>query len=202
MKTIRSLNQLTLTFEQPNRFRPVYQLRSGAEVLGKMKLEGMLISVARVESGDGAWEFTCTRFIMPRISIRSADMVYVGSFEGRRDGSGILEFLDGRKLLWSCNGLWHDERWFTSQDGQPLIRFKPSPSRRFMGQVEINPEALSLDELTPLVFLGWYILYLIEGEESGFSVSPVSDRSWPVLESLIESCSHIPHFVNRSFTNP
>jgi 5'-nucleotidase len=96
---VRSLSQLTLTLEQPNRFRPIYQLRAGAEILGKMHLEGSLISVARIESGDGAWEFTCTRFIMLRIGIRRADMVFVGSYEGRRDGSDILEFLDGR--IWS-----------------------------------------------------------------------------------------------------
>lgn len=187
MKTIRSLTQLTLTLEQPNRFRPIYELRAGAEVLGKMKLEGMLISVATVESGDGSWEFTCTRFIMPRISIRSADMVYVGSFEGRRDGSGILEFLDGRKLLWSRNGLWRDEWWFTWQDGIPLVTFKPGTSRRLTGQVEINPEALELEGLTPLIFLGWYILYLITGEESGFFAPSVGNRSWSVLESMIRS---------------
>jgi hypothetical protein len=115
---------------------------------------------------------------MLRIGIRRADMVFVGSFEGRRDGSGILEFLDGRMLNWSINGLMHDEWWFTAQDGLPLVRYRPETFRGRTGQVEISPKAFELDELTPLIFLGWYIIYLITGEESGFYIPAERNRTW------------------------
>jgi hypothetical protein len=185
MKKIRLIGQLTLTMEQPNRFRPVYELRAGSDVLGKMKLEGVLISVARVSSGDGDWEFIFTRFIMPRISVRSRDQNYLGSFESRRDGSGTLELVDGRKLFWSANGHLQNEWCFSEKDGKTLLRFKPKSLGGTTGQVEMSPEALNLQEVTPLVFLGWYLLNIIAGEEDSFSSFLNEKKDGSILDSLM-----------------
>jgi hypothetical protein len=170
MKKDSASEPVKLTWVRSSLIHPLFELRSDRQVIGRLHVLGAFQSAAQAEANGSSWVFTCTHFVVPRVSVRTEEIAYLASFEGSRSGAGWLQFLDGRKFRWDSADYWQKVWRFTAQDGAPLLIFKPETKQSVRGSVEIFPAAEEIVELRMLALLGWFIILLAEDETSGFLV--------------------------------
>jgi hypothetical protein len=75
-------------------------------------------------------------------------------------GGGTLELKDGRKFLATTN-MWQTKLEFQEESGQSLIRFKNEGFFQSSSTVEIQPNALTVPEVSWMVLFGWYLAIMM-----------------------------------------
>ena len=136
-----------------------YQLREGDDVVATLGFRSMWGTLATATSGDGCWTFKRVGFLQTRVTIRACDREdEIAVFKNNSwTGGGTLELPDGRRLHADTN-CWMTQFGFTSETGEPLVRFrKIGGLLRLSSAVEITPAGAAYKAAPWLVMLGWYI---------------------------------------------
>ena len=155
-------------------FKPEYELRAGNDVLATLRWKEAFGSLAEGETTSGRWTFKRCGFFRPRVTVRPAgqDVDAAVFILTQWDGSGLVEFPDGRKFRWFRTSFWSATYTFAELHGATLLQFDPN----WLGtsaKLEIKPAAKSLPELSLLALLGWYLLILMNQDSSAAAAGAV-----------------------------
>lgn len=150
---------------QPEQRERRFELRSGDDVVARLDWQKMLGTLATARTAAGEWTFKRSGFLSPRVTARAPGSdADVAIFVPAVNGNGTLETV-GRKFAWKNVSFWGNSWAFLSQDGKPLVTFKPGCGLdtilRLETQVSVAPDAAGLPELPLLLALGWYLMMLM-----------------------------------------
>ena len=173
MKSIQKLKLASLNWARDGQLPGVRALFAGEEKVGELYFAKDDDTHAEAFAEDGHWTFICTRYILPRVSVRTPKLGFLATFEGSRSGNGMLEFLGGKRYHWLCTDIWQTTWGFETMDRTPLVRFQSGYEKdNSGGLVEITPAAWEHPNLSLLVLLGWYLSLLNDTEDSAIPVDP------------------------------
>ena len=169
MKNIHTAARQELKWKQPHALKMEYELLDSAdEVVATLRFKSSFVSLATAESADGCWTFKRVGFLQSKTTITHCDSEEdVAIFKNTTwvDG-GTLELPDGRKYLASTN-FWMTEYEITTESGVPLIKYhRVAGILHMSSRVDIQPEAVELDELGWLVAFGWYLTVMMYMESA------------------------------------
>jgi len=145
-----------------------YELRSGTNVVGRMRWPQTFGSLAEAEFGDDHWTFKRGGFLRPRVTVRSQGANEDSAvLELSFGGGGLLRIRDGRCLRWIRQGFWSQRFAFADEKGVELVLIEPKFGiMRRSGAVRTAREASSLRELALLILVGWYVTMLIADDDA------------------------------------
>lgn len=139
-----------------------YLLRVGNEEVGRLELEGVCSTHARVYSQKNEWIFDRTGVLEPVVTVRRADDgadLLVATMRLGGDCDVTLE--SGDVYHWKSTSVWRGEFAWVSEDGAAAIRYRPRVSSRSIEQhIEVLTDDLPADTERLLVFLGGYFATL------------------------------------------
>jgi hypothetical protein len=159
-----------LIWERKDRIAREYALRAGEDVFATLRYESQFGTAATGESSDGRWSFDRRGFFHPRVLVRgvgsSSDAVTVTlPWLGWQGGIGRVQPTDGGPLRWAPASLFLGvEYLLTTEDGHTLLRFQrrvlksPRTQQIPKAQLQVDPAARSLPQLSVLALLGFYLM--------------------------------------------
>lgn len=161
MKSITSLIDYTLTWNQTKALKNTYELRFGNELVANLDFPKMLSTNAVVESGDGWWELERTGVFNVKVSVRQKDHeTPVATYTPRPfKGGGIITLEDGRTLTYTTN-LWQSLHELKADTGESLFEMKSQGFFKMEVEVKMYRKGLKYQELPALVMLIFYIIVL------------------------------------------
>ncbi|MGI8554359.1 MAG: hypothetical protein ACR2PL_26770 [Dehalococcoidia bacterium] len=145
-----------------------YELRSGDEVLGTVRYNGLFTAGADAEAATGRWIFSPDGISRQRTLIYAegsdrAVAIYSNSAL-RGQLRGVLRFNDRSEFSWLRRGTWAPIWEFATTRGETILSI--TEKIELGACVEIREKAHSLPELPLLVLLGWYLRQAgVEAEE-------------------------------------
>jgi hypothetical protein len=159
VSTIRDVAGQELAWVQPARTHQAFELHAGDEVVASLRFERSSLAIG--EADTHRWSFKREGFWHPRVTVRLPDSDdNAALFQPSWAGGGTLE-LPGRILRFGAANFWHSQWDWQDSDNKALVHFKSHHGfLKTEGQVEIEPDATGLPELSLLVVLGWYLLVL------------------------------------------
>jgi hypothetical protein len=165
MKTIRESIGQELIWVETKLLRREYELRSGNDVLARLRWERVLGFLATAQSADGLWTFNHKGSLRLSVTVQAAGSdSEIATFRAGWGGGGFLQFPDGRRFRLARLSFWRSEWAWMDADGRCLLRLKiTSASMNTVGRLEIDPTAVSVPDLSFLVLLGWYLTMVMSG---------------------------------------
>ena len=172
MQSIRKIAPATLHWVQLRAIKHEFDLRSEDELCGTLRWEKAFGSLASATSDDGQCTFKRVGFLNPRVTIRKPGSdLDIALFKPGWTGSGILEFLGGRRFQWEHKDFWRLE-WTFQEAGQELLRFKSKAgSLKMKVRVDLSPSVKDLPEASLLASLGMYLLVLMRDDSAAASAA-------------------------------
>ena len=175
MKPMDQVVARGLTWVQPRALRNEYQLIADGKTLASLRWEKAFGSLATAEAADGRWTFKRVGFLRPRVTVRAeGSEADVATLEPGWMGSGVLQFSDGHRYRWANTSFWGGEWAFASEAGTVLVRFLPGYSRKKRGTVHVESEARTLQHLSLLLLLGWYLVVLMAQDTAVIAATVVA----------------------------
>jgi len=121
----------TLEWVPSRSARRSYELRSGTDVLGRLRWPKMFGSLAEGEFGDQRWTFKRGGFLRPRVLVRPAGSdENAAVFEMSFGGGGLLRTNTGQCFQWSRQGFWSQQFVFSYESGSAALLKETRASRR------------------------------------------------------------------------
>jgi len=161
MKRLADLTNRQLKWTQPGAFKMHYELLAGDELAATLRFRSAVGSFATGESADGCWTFKRIGFLQTRVTIRvCGEETDIAVFRNTWSGGGELELPNGRKVLMTTN-LWQSNLEFKTESDLALLQFKSAGLLQPAALVEVQREAIGLPELPWMVFLGWYLIVMM-----------------------------------------
>jgi hypothetical protein len=158
MKSIRELSGEKLIWSQKSGSQE-FELRGGDELIATLRWQKPAGSLAVGVSAEGRWTLKRAGFFTPVITARRAGSdVDLAVFNPAR---GVLDYTGNRRFRWVTKGFFHSEYSFVTEDGRPIVTFKPTNDLvAGRGQMEIGRATTPDLELSLLALLGWYFIVL------------------------------------------
>jgi len=151
-------------------FQKEYELRAGDELLATLWSGGSFGAPMGAKTGASEYSLVTEGFFQDLIAVREVGAVGVAAYFRKGAVEGELALPDDRGYRWKMTSFW-GRRWaFVDGSDRPLVSFQArSHFLRAGCDVEIDPGALALPELSILVILGWYLL--LQQEDATASVA-------------------------------
>lgn len=161
MSSVESIQHQELIWRRALSVHHSYELvdKEGS-VLGFLNEMGGLNAHSSIEIGSEKLMFVATTFLLPRISIWTVDRKLVAFFEGNRTGTGVLEFVHGKKYLWVFRDPAPQEGLLSDPESGLAIHFF---SEKGIGRTKgrVLAHHLGSDSRPAILgLLGWVILAL------------------------------------------
>jgi hypothetical protein len=148
-----------------------YELRSGEDMIGVLRIQGDWGTRALAETSEGKWLFRRVWWPSAKVLMRPADSSFDTGVLRQRwlEKRSILEFPYGRVFYWVPMNRWETECVFTDGYDNPLLHFKRhsnpvitlfSPSGTSAGRLTIEVPAFGFPELPLLALLGCYLMVI------------------------------------------
>jgi hypothetical protein len=161
MKRLADLTNRQLKWTQPGAFKMHYELLAGDELAATLRFRSEVGSLATGKSADGCWTFKRIGFFQTRVTIRvCGEETDIAVFRNTWNGGGALELPNGRKVLMTTS-LLQSNLEFKTESEVALLQFKSSGFLHLSTLVEVQREAIGLPELPWMVFLGWYLIVMM-----------------------------------------
>ena len=171
MRRIRDVADRSLIWRQPRARAREYELQVDEEVVATLRWGRGALAAAAV--ADERWTFARAGFWRPRVTARAEGTgAACAIFRAGWTGGGALETPAGRSFHWVPANLWHTHWSWREAGAGPVVHFGSRQGLvRIEGQVDVEPEAVTLPELDLLVPLGWYLLVLLARDTAEVSAS-------------------------------
>jgi hypothetical protein len=162
----------SLRWFQPSALRMEYELSSGNELVGTLKLRGLLGTLATAESGDGSWTFKRVGFWQNRATIRErGSEAELAVFRNNTwAAGGELEFVGG-PLYKATTNFWMTRFEFCTPSEVALVRFRYGGFLRRSADVEVTAPATDLAQLPLLVLFGWYLMVMLDRDAGAVAIT-------------------------------
>jgi len=137
-----------------------------AEVVTWQKAFG---SLALAEATSGTWTFKRSGFLRPKVTVRVPESdTEVAVFAAGWGGEGTLSLSNGRSYHWQSTNFWQSKWAFTNEAGEPIVQFKAEFAfLKLSAEVNVEPVAVALPDLSLLAVLGWYLMVLLSDDTAG-----------------------------------
>jgi hypothetical protein len=148
----------TGSWTQEKLFERGWQLRASGELLGSLRFEKQMGSLALGELADLRITLKREGFLRPRVTLRRAgEPNNLAVFTPNPLGAGHLQ-IAGSDYRWVCSSFWTSEWSFEDAQGQRILTFKLNSSALRSGaQMTVcQPDP----NLGLLALAGWYLLVL------------------------------------------
>ncbi|HEX2906376.1 MAG TPA: hypothetical protein VHO69_05905 [Phototrophicaceae bacterium] len=159
-KTLAELENQAIRWQKPGFWKNEFVLQGDdGEVLARIHQPKWWSSLAEVEGVGNHWTFERKGFWRQRVEIRSAgtgDEPAV--FRYNWQGTGRLEYPDGRVFHWTQGNFWGTKWAWTDADGNPLVGFQTKGSLKLSADISLDSAVESAKAPTLLIFLGWYLI--------------------------------------------
>jgi hypothetical protein len=168
MKRIAELISRELKWTQPGALKMHYEFHAGDDLAATLRFRSAFGTLATGESADGCWTFKRAGFFQTRVTIRvCGEETDTAVFRNNTwSGGGELELPGGRKLLATTN-LWQTNFEIKTESGEALMRFQSAGLIHLSAQVEVQQQAIELEELPWMVMLGWYLIVMMNMDSAG-----------------------------------
>jgi len=156
-----------LSWSRPRLFRREYLLLdSRAEIIARLNQIGILRSkaeIAEVSGHDGTTvlAFERTGIVRQKIHVKSLDprIPTVSRIELSWKGRAQIELLNGRRYAWVPDNFWLTA-WTLMDEGGVMVASAKRKTLGYGGNFTIGDHGLESDELSLLVYLGWYLVII------------------------------------------
>lgn len=152
MKHLRNYAGSTLVCSQPSVWKQEYELRSGEELVGGLRIPNILGRRAECETADGKWVIEEKGFFTSRMRITIPEKgSLVSEFEMARFGEGKIRLSPTRSLKFKRN-FWKRLFLLTTDMNFPLVTVQGHVSLNDAFDVKIDLRGENYPELPWLVF--------------------------------------------------
>ena len=169
MPFLREWAGKTLQWKRPHFFSATYELRVGDQPLAILNRTGIMKQRAIAEAEGQAWRFQREGLMGRKCVVYPGEsnepVQALASIQSAWNGTGTLNFYDGRVYHWTRTGHW---RPVWSWRGPGNITILSIKQGRLL---EIAPAARDLPELALLSLLGLYLILMMEADEAASAAS-------------------------------
>jgi hypothetical protein len=172
MRTLASIIDHELAWNQPGAFKSQFELRFGDELVGTLRFPKFLRSLAEAETGDGHWTFQRVGFWKKRTVVRVPESetevaVYVPNTWKQ---GGTLEVENGGKILVEASR-WKRTLHFKTEAGESLVDIKFRGTFRQSATVQMYRKALQVGALPWMVPLGLYLFIMMQRDAAAHAAA-------------------------------
>ena len=161
LRSFEGVAGMELSWERVKGGHGQYALTSAQDLFATLQRERASGSLFTGAAEAGTWTFKRTGFFHTRMTVRMAgDAQELAEFSPLWNGSGTLEFKDGRRYNWAPASFWNSEWVLRDAAGADLLRLR-SGLTTTKGMLTIEPAAAKLAELSLLSMFAWYLLLLL-----------------------------------------
>jgi len=151
-----------------------FELRSTDEVLGSLRWERVLGTLATGTFQGKSWTFKRIGFWNPRITLREEGSAEnIGVFHPSLWGGGTLTLRSRRNFDWTTRNVWMTEWAFVDEGGRTMFAMQEgkedarwSDAFKTQAVVEIEPTGEECSVLPLLILLGWYLFVLRQDDSA------------------------------------
>ncbi len=170
MSFIREWTGVTLQWKRPHFFSTDYELYGGGHLLARVSRTGIFRQSAQAEAEGQRWVFRREGLMGRKIVIysdqlSSEPMPALAIIQPRWNGTGRLQFHDGREYAWTRSGNWRPVWSWVGPGNKTLLSIKKGRL------LEIAPAASDLPDLALLSLLGLYLILIMESDEASSAAS-------------------------------
>src|SRR5215831_5189068 len=151
-----------LVWEKTRERESWYVLGPPGEEWVRVRIRRRMGTLAEAQAGSQSWTFKRSGVFHPRVTVRrEGSEENLALFTPSWNGTGLLEFADGRILRWQATRSFGREWAWVTSDQKILMRFIAQPSRwRTLFESAIRTEK----EPALLAALGHYLIQLMSND--------------------------------------
>jgi hypothetical protein len=170
MRTISSVVDHDITWQQLTGLKSEFELRFGDDLLATMKLPKMLSSLATFQCEEGNWTIERVGFLSSKTIVRrGTSSEPVGTYTARAwKGGGTVELSEGRKLELRTN-MWKSTFEWCTEEGESLVWMKGRGFLKYFVDVRMNRGAAKWPELPWLTALMFYQMIMMRRDTATHS---------------------------------
>lgn len=150
---------------QPRFGAKLFELRTAEGLVGTLRWERALGTLATADLDGRRWTFKRVGFWNPRVTVRDAGSPEDAAvFQPTLWGGGTLVFPSGRRFEWRPINFWATRWAFFDERSVSLFTLREGADDAQLADlfktqaiVEVAPAGRECGELPPLVLLGWYL---------------------------------------------
>ena len=176
MKPFPDRTATPLEWIQPRTFDRYFELRAGNDLLGTLCWQGVLSNLATAKTVYGSWTLEQIGILSQRVEVREAGTeALLATYHPKLMGNGVLEFADGRVLVWEPTNFWSTDWSFFDEadnssvalkEGVENARWRDMFKTQMTATVE-QQEAWTPSQLALLAALGLYLILLRQQAVAG-----------------------------------
>jgi hypothetical protein len=160
MRSITSYLDFTLTLQQSDTVKSLYEIRFGDELLGSINMPRLWSDRAEAESADGRWMFERQGLLKPKILARALDGNILATYQPH-SFKRISSIMIGEEEAFSVKkGIFRETLAVSSRFDTQIIHFQNHGNVRFHSEINFSYEAKRIKQLPLVFFLSCYILLL------------------------------------------
>lgn len=169
MPFLREWAGKTLQWKRPHFFSTTYELCVGDQALAILNRTGIMKLRAIAEAEGQAWRFQREGLMGRKCVVYPGEanesVQALASIQPAWNGTGTLNFHDGRVYHWTRTGHWRPVWSWVGSGNITILSIKRGRS------LEIAPAARDLPELALLSLLGLYLILMMEADEAASAAS-------------------------------
>jgi hypothetical protein len=151
--------------------RRTFSLRAGETLIGGLRFESSVGSLATADVSGQRWTFKRVGFLSPRLTVRkSGAKVDAAVLTPDWSGGGVVRFAKGPTYGLRRTALWKGELTWTTEGGFAVARQRPKGEG---AEVELVAGARGSPELPLLLVLGVYLQVLSADDAAATSAASV-----------------------------
>ena len=162
MQGLRSVDYRQLMWKQVAFGAREFELRAGDDLVGRLYWPKWLSDRAVARCADGVWLIDRLGFFRDKIVVTDmGSRNKVGSFVPNWLGDGRLSLINGRVYQWYKTKAFSNSWAFVDKNDVVLLEIHDwMRCFKHEADVKLRIGAASLPELTLLVLIGWYLVYM------------------------------------------
>lgn len=137
-----------------------WTLTEGEREVAKLAQRGLALLRADLETASRAWRIETRGLARSRLVLLATDGTERAVMPLDWRGAGVIRLTDGRSFEWVPTSWWAS-RYALRSAGRDVARVTGDGWFRLAANVEALDDALSEDDLVPLLALGWFAAILM-----------------------------------------
>jgi hypothetical protein len=162
----KRLEKQVLTWRRPRLLRREFELEMAGHEIARLVQVGFLRPQAEIYEIAGSEErlvltFGRTGIFRQKLHAKTADLRFPTMKPAALSwrGEAAIQLDNGRRYTWQPANFWQTEWQLTDEVGRELVHIKRN-TWGYGGQLSVRENDLDKEELSFLLYLGWYLVIL------------------------------------------